>query len=132
MSAPVAGSPLPKWEDGGECGPGPRSRWAYLPLVAAVAVIAALGLAAWWWGGPGAGPVEGFPYPFFWPLAPLGFFLVLLLVFSFTRFAFWGWHGGGAGRYGPEAREILRARFARGEISRDQLRQMLRDLNEST
>lgn len=132
MSAPGGGSALPTREVGGDCGPGRRSRWAYLPIVAAVAAIAALGLVAWWWGGSGAGPVGGFPYPFFWPLVPLGFFLVLLLVFSFARFAFWGWHGGGAGRYGPDAREILRVRFARGEISRDQLRQMLRDLNEST
>ena len=131
MSAPSPTGPLPSGSEDAACGPGTRSRWVWLPLVLAITGIVVLGGVAWWWGGVASSPWSGLPHPFFWPLVPLAFFVVLVLVFSFARFPFWGWRGRGAWSHGPDAREILRIRFARGEISRDQLRQMLRDLNES-
>ena len=77
-------------------------------------------------------------YPFF--LFPFGFLIVLFVVFFAARFLFWGmgwgwgWRGGysrgywrGQGYYG-DATEILRQRYAKGEISKDQFDQMMRDL----
>jgi uncharacterized membrane protein len=70
---------------------------------------------------------------FFWPFGILIFFLFIFLI---TRFIFWGawgwrrryWYGGGYG-YG-DAHEILRQRYARGEISKEQFDQMTRDLEQ--
>jgi uncharacterized membrane protein len=79
-----------------------------------------------------------YPAPFgFFFLFPIGFLIFIFLVFFAIRVAFWGrWSGGGwrARRgyyYGDaDAREILRIRYARGEISKDQLGQMMKDLDE--
>jgi putative membrane protein len=62
----------------------------------------------------------------FFPLVPL---LWLLVFFLFFRFFFWrrrGWGGGwcGGGR-APDAKTILAARYARGEIDHDEYRERL-------
>jgi uncharacterized membrane protein len=46
------------------------------------------------------------------------------------RFFFWGWWGGGRGWYygGDSAMQVLRERFARGEITQAQFEQMRKDL----
>ena len=73
-------------------------------------------------------------YPFWgfgWLWVLLGFFLI----FGLLRFAFWGprWWGSYYGRHAYYARQneayhILRERYARGEITREQYDQMMRDL----
>jgi putative membrane protein len=62
-----------------------------------------------------------------WPLVPLAWFVVF---FTVARF-FWrgrrgGWAGCGYGK--PDARAILAERYARGELSRDEYRGRLGDL----
>lgn len=63
-----------------------------------------------------------------------GIILVCFLIMVALRFTTWGPMGrgmgcgmGGMGRY-AEAEEILRQRYARGEITKDQYDKMLRDL----
>ena len=100
----------------------------FAAIVVGLAVAASLGsLPGSPWGGP---------YPVFWPYFPLGFFFVIFLVFFALRWSGWGrgrwgWRSWGyAGPGGPGAREILRQRYARGEITREQMQQMNRDLDE--
>lgn len=109
----------------------PSRRWLWLPFVVAAVLIAGLagawllagptapvyaqGALAWWW----------FPFPWLFLIPALFFFFVL-------RWFLWGGWGWGWGRYGgaygDPAVEILRERFARGEITKDQYDSMMRDL----
>jgi|SoiMethySBSTD1v2_1073268.scaffolds.fasta_scaffold2644548_1 putative membrane protein len=60
-----------------------------------------------------------------WPLVPLFWFLTFFLLF---RLFFWRGRRGPWGRYGgrgPDAREILAQRYARGEISHEEYRERL-------
>ncbi|MGI0054152.1 MAG: hypothetical protein ACREBZ_00270 [Thermoplasmata archaeon] len=112
-----------------DCGRPWRPGWfPWIPLGVVAALV--VGAVVVWWLNAGPFAHGGSTYPLFWPLFPLGFFLVLLLVF--LSFRVWGrgrpWNRGW--HVGWSAREILSARYARGEISRDQLRQMMRDLDE--
>ena len=82
------------------------------------------------------------PYPFY-PFFGFGwFFGLFFLFFLFWGFRWWMW-GGGWGRrwrygygpwgswgYGDSAHTILRERYARGEITKDQFEQMMRDLEQ--
>lgn len=77
-----------------------------------------------------------FAHPIFW-FFPIGLILFVLFIFAVTRLAFWGWHGGywrGYGGYGgwgywdDSATDILRMRYAKGEITKDQFDQMMKDL----
>lgn len=79
--------------------------------------------------GVTAGPFFWFPFGWIWIF--FGFFLF----FGLLRFAFWGprWWGGYYRHYGYHGREneayhILRERYARGEITKDQYDAMMRDL----
>lgn len=80
----------------------------------------------------GTGP-WGFPgyYPVFWPLFPLGFFLLFATFFLVLRWRWggWGWARWGYAACGPlGARETLELRFARGEISPEEFRERLEAL----
>lgn len=81
------------------------------------------------WTGP------YFAYPFFF--FPLGFFVFLIVAFVVFRLIFWGWGWGWRGGYGHggwgygNAKEILRRRYARGEITKEQFDQMRKDLDGS-
>lgn len=75
---------------------------------------------------------------FYWvPFGWLWIFLGFFLFFGLLRFAFWGprWWGYYRGGYGHgyygrenEAYHIVRERYARGEITKDQYDAMMRDL----
>ena len=67
----------------------------------------------------------------------MGFILLCFLIMMVLRFTVWGswnhWMGCGVGRMGGmsgsmDAEEILRQRYARGEVTKEQYDQMLRDL----
>jgi putative membrane protein len=74
---------------------------------------------------------SSWPHGWFWlwPLVPLFW---LLVFFTLVRFVFWRGRRGawaGCGGYGrPDAKAILGERYARGEISRDEYRERLGDL----
>lgn len=120
-------------ERNGGCGG--RYRRILLLLGLGATVMVGVGLVAVLALGWTPGPPWGGPYPLFWPLFPLGFFLVALLVISAARWAWWGARGEAWGRYGgygpPRARELLRERYVRGEITREQFREMRRELEEA-
>jgi len=67
-----------------------------------------------------------------WPWAPFGwfFFIPLFFVAFFVlRFFWWGpWGGRGWHHQEDSAMEILKQRFARGEITREQFEQTRKDL----
>jgi uncharacterized membrane protein len=103
--------------------------WIILGLLAALIigglVIFALGFAF------GFLPFAIFrPFFFF----PIGFLIFILFLFLIFRFAFWGWGWGWRRRgyyYYSDSKEILRQRYARGEITKEQFDQMMRDIQDS-
>ena len=106
--------------------------WAVLAVVL-VAVIAFFAVIAIH-GYPGAPPGLYYGYPFigWWFFFPFGIFFLLIVLFLASRLIFWPmrwgsrryWYG-----YG-DANEILRQRYARGEITKEQYDQMKRDLEQ--
>ncbi len=68
-----------------------------------------------------------FPFRFGW----LGGIFLILLLFWVARWSFWPWRGrdGYAYRYPTKDPEsILKERYARGEITKEQFEQIMRDL----
>ena len=106
--------------------------WAALAIVA-IAVVAFFAVLAF--HGYPAGPMAYYGYPGFgWWFFPFGFFFFIIFAFFIFRLVFWGWGGWGWRRrywYGyGDAHEILRQRYARGEITKEQFDQMKRDLEQ--
>jgi putative membrane protein len=100
-----------------------------------ILLLAGLLLVPFLYGFP-ARPYAFYPFFFF----PFGFLIFFFAIFFVVRALFWGlgwgwgWRGGysrgywrGQGYYGS-ATEILRMRYAKGEITKDQFDQMMRDL----
>ena len=115
-----------------------RARSGFLWVIVALAIVAAAALI-------GTIVFHGYFFPsdtvyygrpwFGWWFFPFGFFFLFIFLFFFFRVAFWGWGGGWRRRYWygygyGDAREILRQRYARGEISKEQFDQMRRDLEQ--
>jgi uncharacterized membrane protein len=103
-----------------------RLGWALIPVLVIAALVAtAIGAALYF----NAGPVQDHGW---WPWAPFGWFFFIPLFFGaffLLRFFLWGWWWGGRGYYGEDsATQMLRERFARGEITKEQLEQMREDL----
>lgn len=72
---------------------------------------------------------------FGWWFFPFGFIFFIIFLFLIFRLAFWGWGWGWRHRYWygygyGDAHEILRQRYARGEITKEQFDQMTRDLEQ--
>jgi putative membrane protein len=111
--------------------------WAALAVVL-VAVIAFFSVLAF--RGYPSWPTMMGGYPFYgWWFFPFGIFFFLFIVFFVFRFIFFGWtwgwrrrywYGYGYGHGYGDAHEILRQRYARGEITKEQFDQMTRDLEQ--
>ena len=114
----------------------PVGHWIRLGFLAVFAVFVGAMIYFMLFVVPNA-PAGTFPmYPFYrfgWIWA----FFVFFLVFGLLRFALFPWRWGGYYRhgygYGPYGREneayhILRERYARGEITKEQYDAMMRDL----
>jgi putative membrane protein len=105
---------------------------ASIVLVAVIAFIVALATHSYPYSP--STPYYGYPY-FGWFFFPFGFFFIFFIIFAVSRFIFWPWGWGGGWRRGywyhyGDAREILRQRYARGEITKEQYDQMMRDLEQ--
>lgn len=117
-------------------GPGPRryrrrTNWVAivvaLVLIAVVVALLVLLLESTPSSSPGLfGRYDG--------LGLFGIFFVLILVFFLVRVAFWGARagrrggGGYAGDYEDPAKAIARRRYARGEITKEQYDELVRNL----
>ncbi len=105
--------------------------WAVLGVVvrAIVAFFALIAIR-----GYPAMPVAANGYPMYgWWFFPFGIFFFLIFIFFIARLVFWPW--GWRRRYGygyhyGDPHEILRQRYARGEITKEQFDQMTRDLEQ--
>src|SRR2546428_12583680 len=108
--------------------------WGIAAFLFLIGVAIVIGLIVRAIVGPGAG-FGYFPFFFF----PFGFFIFIFFLFFAFRVFFrpWGWGGwgwGGYPMYGRDrdgAAEILRRRYASGEITKDQFDQMMRDIQQS-
>jgi uncharacterized membrane protein len=116
-------------------GCGSRYRFWIIP-VAFLATLFALAMGALLleWAGVISLPILRGLSPPFWFVFPLGFVLVWLVVIFLVRpwrpRSGWGW---GREWSSPLDRgEVVRVRFARGEISKEQMLGLLRDLGETT
>ena len=104
--------------------------WLLVPILTIAGIIAiAVGFGAYF-SGTGMNP-QGyywFPFPFF----PLIFIPIIFLFFFGFRWFFWGCWGRSSyyGRYNDSAISVLRERYAKGEITKEQLEQMTRDLEQ--
>lgn len=103
--------------------------WAVLGLVLVAVVFAAVALFAHAYVNPTMMPYYGGGWWFFFPF---GFIFFFIFIFFIGRLLFWpwGWRRGYYWNYGGDAKEILRRRYARGELSKDQFDQMMRDLDQ--
>lgn len=114
--------------------PQPSRRWLWLPLVVAAVVIAGI-TGAWLLAWPTAPAYAQGAYLWWWFPFPWLFVVPAFLLFFVLRWLLWGGWGWGWGRYrwgyGDPAVEILRERFARGEITKEQYDSMMRDLKGS-
>jgi putative membrane protein len=106
--------------------------WGIIGLIAVIGVLIALSIYFAPWR-----PV-GFYYPFFFPFhfGWLGAIFLIFIVFWIARWLFFGpWRrGGGYYSYPPQQRadaaSIVRERYAKGEITKEQFEQMMRDLKQ--
>lgn len=67
---------------------------------------------------------------FFFPFGVLVLFLIVIVI---ARLILWPWGGGyrrAYWRHHSEATEIVKARYARGEITKEQFDQLMRDLEQ--
>jgi putative membrane protein len=98
-------------------------RWMWYGLGAMFVLIGVAIILAIYYGRT---TPEGYPYGFGWLW---GF---IWIPFAFFWIFGWGWRGYRYRRYRYDdgAYQILRERYARGEITKEQFEQMMRDLEQ--
>jgi uncharacterized membrane protein len=114
----------------GYVGRGGGGRYGWVPFLAVAGLLVGLAVVAWLLPPPS---VPG-PVPPLWPFVPFGLVLVVVLVVLVVRSTGRGYGPwwGGSWSYGASAREIVRRRYARGEITAQQLHEMLRELDPAS
>ncbi|AFU59413.1 putative protein of unknown function DUF2078 [Candidatus Nitrososphaera gargensis Ga9.2] len=96
--------------------------WGIIGLIAVIGVSIALSL----YFVPGR-PGAFFPFPFGW----LGGIFLIFIVFWVAKWFLWPWRGWYRYEY-RTAESILKERYAKGEITREQFEQMMHDLERKT
>jgi putative membrane protein len=110
--------------------------WSIIGLIAVIGLSIALSL--YFAPRPGGG---FFHHPFFFPIhfGWLGVILLIFLVFLVARWLFfWPWgerereerYYSHQHQQRPDAASIVKERYAKGEITREQFEQMMRDLRQ--
>jgi putative membrane protein len=96
--------------------------WAVVGLIVVIGASVVLSVLAF----DGRGGF--FPFHFGW----LGGIFLLLIIFWIARWFFWPWRGRGWYRYEHRSAEsILKERYARGEVTKEQFDQMMHDLRKA-
>jgi putative membrane protein len=102
--------------------------WSIVGLIAVIGISIALSF----YFSPRSG---AFYYPFFlFRFGWLGGIFLLFIVFWMAKWFFWTWRGGGR-KYRYESRNvesILKERYAKGEITKEQFEQIMRDLGHGS
>jgi len=110
----------------------PSTRWLLVPILVAVSIIAVVVGAGLYFVSTGVSPSGHYWFPF--PFFPLIFIPVIFLFFFGFRWFFWScWSWGRGSYYGQyydPAIVALRERYAKGEITKEQLEQMTKDLEQ--
>ena len=106
--------------------------WIGIAFLAIFAVFVAAMILYMFTVAPTTAPPAG-TYYWWFPFGWLWIFIIFFVFFGLFRFAFRPWGGGYYRHYGDygrqnEAYHILRERYARGEITKDQYDAMMRDL----
>jgi len=108
-----------------------RRHWG-LGLIGGLLLIALLFIFLGWFFDPYY-PVSGPYYGGGWYFFPYGFIFFFFFVFFIARLIFWpfawGWRRNYWYRH-DDAYYILRQRYARGEITKDQYDRMMQDLEQ--
>jgi putative membrane protein len=97
--------------------------WGIVGLIVVIGISIAL---SFYFALRPAGPFF-FPFQFGW----LGVIFLIFILFWVARWFFWPWRGGGYYSYRYQSRNaesILKERYAKGEITREQFEQMMHDL----
>lgn len=128
----IVGGGVGKTSEYGYRRPGRFLFWGFIAFLAVIGTVAALGLIF--------RPAFVGYYPFSYGFFPFGLFFGFFWIFAifwFVRWLFFPWRWGYSRRYwgsgwgyGDRAYYILRERYARGEITKDQYDQMIRDLQQ--
>jgi putative membrane protein len=96
--------------------------WAVIGLIAVIAISIILSL----YFGPWR-PEAFFPFSFGW----LGGIFLIFIIFWIAKWLIWPWGGWYRHEY-RTAESILKERYAKGEITKEQFEQMMRDLERKT
>jgi putative membrane protein len=101
-------------------------------LIVAIGVSIVLSLYFAPWGPGGFSSHFFFPFHFGW----LGTIFLIFIVILIARWFFGPWRGGRRGYYSypqeqtPGATSIVKERYAKGEITKEQFDQMMRDMRQ--
>ena len=107
--------------------------WGIVGLIAVIGLSIALSVYFAPWR-----PAGFFHYPFFFPFqfGGLGAIFMILIIFLVARRFFGPWRGGEDGYYSylqqqkVDGASIVKERYAKGEITKEQFEQMLDDLRQ--
>ncbi len=103
--------------------------WSMVELLAVIGVSIALSFYL------AHRPQGAFYYPFFFPFhfGWLGGIFLAFLIFLVLRWLFWPWiwNYRADSRYRDDAQKILRERYVKGEITKEQFEQIMHDLERA-
>lgn len=109
---------------------GMRFGWLMVCLILLAILAFVIALTVRVFSRPAITYYYGGPFLLFFPFGILLFFLIVFVV---ARLIFLPWglgHRRAYWRHHSEAAEIVKARYARGEITKEQFDQMMRDLEQ--